>query len=60
MIRHLPITMSDTQTKLMLANDVDEIISLFEKNDGNLTERIEYLIKKIDDTVLNLYLMTEK
>lgn len=59
MIRHLPIAMVDNQTKVKLAKNVDEIISLYEKNDGYLTERIENLIKNIDNIIFNLYLITE-
>ena len=60
MIRHLPIATSDNQTKVKLANDVDKIILLFEKNEGFLTERTEELIRNLDDTIMKLYLMTEK
>ena len=60
MIRHLPIATVDNQTKVKLANDVDEIILLFEKNEGFLTERTEELIRNLDDTIMKLYLMTEK
>lgn len=59
MIRHLPIVTADNQTKERLAKNVDEIIYLFEKNDGFLAERIEYLIKEIDDSILSLYSITE-
>lgn len=60
MIRHLPIATADNQTKVKLANDVDEIILLFEKNEGFLTERTEELIRNLDETIMKLYLMTEK
>ncbi|MBY8991816.1 MAG: N-6 DNA methylase [Candidatus Lokiarchaeota archaeon] len=60
MIRHLPIATSDNQTKVKLANDVDKIILLFEKNEGFLTERTKELIRNLDDTIMKLYLMTEK
>ncbi|MHA2197500.1 MAG: N-6 DNA methylase [Promethearchaeota archaeon] len=59
MIRHLPIALADNQTKARLVKNVDEIINLYKNNEGLLTGRIKSLLTTIDESILNLYPLTE-
>lgn len=60
MIRHLPIQKPNFKAKSSIAKDVDEIISLFNKNNGFLIEKIANIIIRIDELIFNLYSITEK
>lgn len=60
MIRHLPILKPDEPLKLELAKKVDLIINFFETNNGVINEKISEIIKQIDDSIFNLYFISEK
>ncbi|MFX1280047.1 MAG: Eco57I restriction-modification methylase domain-containing protein [Promethearchaeota archaeon] len=60
MIRHLPILKPDEPLKLELAKKVDIIINFFETNNGAINQKISEILKQIDDSIFNLYFISEK
>ena len=60
MIRHLPIVKPDELLKLELAKKVDLIINTFETNNGVINQKISEIVKQIDDSIFNLYLISEE
>ncbi len=59
MIRHIPIMNANDQAKRDIAEKADHIISFLAKNDNIYDEEIIVLLKIIDDSIFNLYSITE-
>jgi hypothetical protein len=49
----------NAQAKKDFAEKVDTIISLFAKNSGNYDEEVKKILRVIDDSIFNLYSITE-
>ena len=59
MIRHLPIMNASEQTKVILANRVDKLKSLFKDKTTKPYEKAKYLLKEIDNSIFTIYRITE-
>jgi len=59
MIRHIPIVNIDSQIKAKLANKVDEITDLFQKNHNKSYEGVKHLLKEIDDIIFTSYSISD-
>lgn len=55
MIRHLPIIKPESQIKYTIVNYVEEIELNLKLNNGNINHQTNKLLKNIDDTIFNLY-----
>ncbi len=59
MIRHIPIVNMDNQIKVKLANNVDEITQLFQKNHSKSYEGVKHLLKEIDNIIFTSYSISD-
>ncbi|MFX0106255.1 MAG: class I SAM-dependent DNA methyltransferase [Candidatus Hodarchaeota archaeon] len=59
MVRHLPIVKTNNEIKIKIAEKVDILSNLLKKNYGNINENVCQLLKEIDDSIFNLYSITE-
>ncbi|MFX0028761.1 MAG: class I SAM-dependent DNA methyltransferase [Candidatus Hermodarchaeota archaeon] len=59
MIRHLPIVKPNEFLKREIAKKIDSIINKFETDNGVINEKICKLMKEIDDSIFNLYAISE-
>jgi hypothetical protein len=55
MIRHIPIVNMEKQIKEILAEKVDKITNLFEKNHNQSYDEVKNLLKEIDDIIFDAY-----
>jgi len=60
MIRHIPIVNVNNQTKVKLANKVDEITYLFQQNHDKSYEGVKHLLVEIDNIIFRSYSISDE